>query len=655
MKEPTTSSFGSMLQRFRKRQKLSQHMLAERVGRSRESISLWERGLEYPDTFGIMSALTKELLLDEEEKRLFFEARYGTPAILPFHNLPFEKNPYFTGREALLEVLHQWLIEGKDVAIRQAVSGLGGVGKTQIALEYAYRYQASYHDILWAEAGSYDVLTTAYVNIARLLLLPERNRRDQNVIIAAVKRWLSTHKEWLLILDNIEDLSLIGNFVPAVRRGVVLLTTQRQVTGSVAQTIEVEMMPEEEGALFLLKRAHYLELSAVLNQIFLDDGTTTTAKIISREVDGLPLALDQAGAYILETGCSLIDYLALYRQRRDELLQRRGSVYRDHPLSVTATFFLAFDRVAQKHAAAPDAIPEAMIREGAALLGDSLGHTVSDPFLFDQAVEALQAYSLLHRNPTSHMLSLHRLVQAVLRDQMSEEVQQEWITSCILLLDQTFRPPPRSSLFRRSSVWVTLQIGPDTSEESVTAQKQRAWCDQLSLHVQVILALSTVRPIGPTTAAASLFQKLADVLCDVSESEFGFGEAEPIYERVLQIREQTLGPDHPDMATALENLAELYSLKRRYVKAEPIYDRVLQIREQTLGPGHPDVATALEGLAWMYLDWGHQAALAGPLYSRALQIRDKALPPGHPGVEYWIPTLPNGEGPFPLRASRPNG
>src|SRR5712692_8118953 len=114
MEESTTSSFGSMLQRFRKRRKLSQQELAKRVGRSRESISLWERGLEYPDTFGIMSALTEKLLLDEEEKRLFFEARYGTPAILPFHNLPFEKNPYFTGREALLQQLHEQLTAGKS-------------------------------------------------------------------------------------------------------------------------------------------------------------------------------------------------------------------------------------------------------------------------------------------------------------------------------------------------------------------------------------------------------------------------------------------------------------------------------------------------------------------------------------------------------------
>src|SRR5215471_9672114 len=163
------SSFGDILRRFRLRRKLTQEELARRVEVSRRSIISWEGGDGYPETQGVILALAKELDLDEEEKRLFFEARYGSPVLLPLHNLPFEKNPYFTGREAVLENLHQRLTGGKDVALRQAVSGLGGVGKTQTALEYAYRYQASYHDILWAEAESYEALAAAYVNLARLL------------------------------------------------------------------------------------------------------------------------------------------------------------------------------------------------------------------------------------------------------------------------------------------------------------------------------------------------------------------------------------------------------------------------------------------------------------------------------------------------------
>jgi hypothetical protein len=392
---------------------------------------------------------TTELHLDEEEKRLFFEARYGTPAILPFHNLPIEQNPYFTGREALLEELHQRLIKGKDVALRQAVSGLGGAGKTQIAVEYAYRYQKHYHDILWADAGSYEVLTNAYLNLARLLLLPERDRQDQNITITAVKRWLSTHKEWLLILDNIKDLSLVGKFVPAVRRGAVLLTTQRQVTGSIAQTIEVGMMLEEEGALFLLKRSHYLRLDGWLNDPSLSEDTIATAKDISRLVDGLPLALDQAGAYVLETGCSLGDYLVLYKQRRDALLQRRGRIYTDHPASVATTFSLAFDQVAQEHTdapellrlfafLAPDDIPEEIVFEGAPHLNRALQALACDVLAFNNVVEALRAFSLVYRNRAKKTLSVHRLVQAVLIDSMDKQIQQQWAEQMVQIMNHLF-------------------------------------------------------------------------------------------------------------------------------------------------------------------------------------------------------------------------
>src|SRR6266487_1387235 len=655
MEESTASSFGNMLQRFRKRRKLSQQELAERVGRSRESISLWERRLEYPDTFGIMSALAEELLLDEEERRLFFEARYGTPAILPFHNLPCEKNPYFTGREAVLENLHQRLTEGKDVALRQAVSGLGGVGKTQTALEYAYRYQASYHDILWAEAESYEALAAAYVNLARLLLLPERDRQDQNVIIAAVKRWLSTHKEWLLILDNIEDLSLVGKFVPAVRQGAVLLTTQRQVTGSIAQTIEVEMMSEEEGSLFLLKRAHYLALGSQLNDDSLDKGTIATAKDISQELGGLPLALDQAGAFILETGCSLIDYLALYTQRRNALLQRRGSVYTDHPESVTTTFSLAFDRLVQKNAVAPellrlfaflapDAIPEEIVLQGAPHLGASLQSLLQDGLAFNEAIEALRAFSLVYRDRERRTFSVHRLVQVVLKGTMDEAMQKQWAERIIKMLSAVFsfehinevgNWPYCERVLPHALVGASLgrqydfafpEVPRLTLDVAIYFLKRGRYAECESL---IQYAFSTYKKVQGQehVNVADSMNALAVLYLEQARYE----QAEPLFYHALSIYEQELGSEHPMVTAVLRNIAHLFFRQGKYKQAIILCQHTLSMNEQELGPDHPEVARSLNSLALAYQRIG-QYKLAEPLYLRSLSIYEEELGPNHPEV-----------------------
>lgn len=145
--------FSDLLKEFRKRKKLTQSQLANRIEASREAVSLWERGEYKPETTRMVDALVLALDLNDEEKRLLFEAYLGTASVLPLHNFP-EYNPYFTGRETILKSLHAHLSTGKQVALTQmqAISGLGGIGKTQVAIEYACRFREHYHDILWVVA-----------------------------------------------------------------------------------------------------------------------------------------------------------------------------------------------------------------------------------------------------------------------------------------------------------------------------------------------------------------------------------------------------------------------------------------------------------------------------------------------------------------------
>ena len=139
-------------------------------------------------------------------------------------NIPYPRNPYFTGREELLRRLAASLRAGETVGISQpqAVSGLGGIGKTQIALEYAYRYYQDYDAVLWTRADTQEALISGFVVFAALLQLPVQEERDQLKIVQAVKHWLTSHTRWLLLLDNADDLTLVRDFLPPAGRGHTL-------------------------------------------------------------------------------------------------------------------------------------------------------------------------------------------------------------------------------------------------------------------------------------------------------------------------------------------------------------------------------------------------------------------------------------------------
>lgn len=280
----------------------------------------------------------------------------GTPrALLPrVWNIPYPRNPVFTGREELLSRLSMQLRAGQTMAITQpqAISGLGGIGKTQLAAEYAYRYRSDYQAVLWARADSREALISALVAIAALLKLPEQDAQEQMIAVGAVKAWMKIHTGWLFILDNIDDLTIIPEFLPPVFGGHILLTTRVQAMRRLAQRIEVDTLTPNIGALFLLRRAGLLAPDALLEQAI--SGDREVAMQITEALGGLPLALDQAGAYIEETGCSLADYQQLYQHHRAKLLkERRGSVA-DHPDSVATTVSLAVQRVEQTHPAAAE-------------------------------------------------------------------------------------------------------------------------------------------------------------------------------------------------------------------------------------------------------------------------------------------------------------
>src|SRR5438270_12322807 len=182
-------------------------------------------------------------------------------------NIPYQRNPFFTGREEVLSQLRHALHIDNVAALShpQGITGLGGIGKTQTALEYAYRYRTEYEAVFWAHADSPTVLTSSLVEVAQVLELPERNEQDQSLIVEAVLRWLRFHTGWLLIFDNIDDLAVAEPFFPKAGPGHLLFTTRAHALSGIAQRLEVQKMEPEIGAWLLLRRAGILALQASLD------------------------------------------------------------------------------------------------------------------------------------------------------------------------------------------------------------------------------------------------------------------------------------------------------------------------------------------------------------------------------------------------------
>jgi len=172
-----------------------------------------------------------------------------------FWNVPHPRNPSFTGREAEIAGLRERLARKRKTALAQAISGLGGIGKTQTAVEYAYRYRDEYKAVLWLNAESPLSLKTGCGDIARQMPLPH-DEKDLDQAAAAVKYWLGTHQDWLLILDNAEDPTVLEPFLPNDHEGHILITSRAQdfqLLG-IFDPVELRKLPIEDATAFLLRR-----------------------------------------------------------------------------------------------------------------------------------------------------------------------------------------------------------------------------------------------------------------------------------------------------------------------------------------------------------------------------------------------------------------
>jgi transcriptional regulator with XRE-family HTH domain len=286
----------------------SQDFIAGQIGTTPVSVSRWERGITIPGPYyrkklcGLFGKSEAELGIAKEvpptnTEQLQQVSDEHMQQSQNLWNMPYTRPPFFTGREGVLQDLRKKFSTADSSVVMVAISGLGGIGKTLTAIEYAYRFRSSYRAVLWVNADTYNTLASDYKKMAgkSLLDLPEKEEQNQALIVAAIKRRLSDYEEWLLVFDNVVDLSTIGDFIPQTGKGHVLLTTRDQVAGDVIHyQIKLDKMEPEEGTLFLLRRAKILSMDASPNITSVPN--LDAARAISEALDYLPLALDQAGA-----------------------------------------------------------------------------------------------------------------------------------------------------------------------------------------------------------------------------------------------------------------------------------------------------------------------------------------------------------------------
>jgi len=518
-------------------------------------------------------------------------------------NVPFHRNMFFTDREQVLTSLHDTFCSQKRSTQTQALSGLGGIGKTQIAVEYVYRYHSEYRYIFWVRGDTREKMLSDFASLATTLGLKEQNEQEQQLNIEAVRSSLRKNTHWLLIIDNIEDLRNARTILPSSARGHILLTTRTQTTGNIAKQIDLEKMTLDEGALFLLRRTKLLTQEDSLQEATTAD--LQSAKDIVDTLDGLPLALDQAGAYIEESGCNLSDYLNRYQSGRLKLLRKRGSFDFDHPASVTDTFSYSIEKIEKISPTAvellrfcaflhADAIPEELIINGASELGSTLQPVASDPFLLGETLVILRKFSLVRRNSKTNTLSIHRLVQAVLQDSMNEKTRHLWAERTVRAVNLALPDISEFSMWQRCRQYMPhVQKSVALIEDwKIVSPEAARLLEQTGMYLQIQAQF---------TQAFAHFERVSEIRRLLSEKESAITIASHIYlfrhyyfqgeyshaeqpiKKALRLLEQTPDSEPVAKATCLEAVAFLSYQQGKYSQGEDYFLQALNIYEQCIG------------------------------------------------------------------------
>lgn len=499
--------------------------------------------------------------------------------------------------------LHHALNSSGTAAVAQAVSGLGGIGKTALAIAYAHQYGAEYDYRLFCSADSLASLKAGYRAIASELALPVPDDAPADVVVDTVKQWVvvDTVKQWLettpnylLILDNAdfgETLSVmdLATFLPAPPSAHILLTTRaqslnRSLNITTDHVLKLDVMDADEAEIFLTEPVRR-------QGITLNEDEATAATELAKELGYLALALEQAAAYIGQPGQKFARYLTLYRKRTLIMLGRAKPETGGYEETVATTWLINFKELERTSPAsadllrlcaylAPNAIPiEAVLAMAggvvasiATFFGD-VGDEILDEDSYYRLLKPLTDYSLVTVDASKGTFDIHRLVQAVTRSALEPDAATLWLSHALTVLNAVF---PR----------------PDFEHWQL--------CSRLSSHVQALLDhLHISGSQGTTQSAVSLFNRTGRYLYFQSL----LSSAEILHTEARNLAKQASETSHEnnaDIADSLNNLAGVYQAMGRLQDARQLFVEALEIRRTILPENIHDIIISLDSLAYIY-------------------------------------------------------
>ena len=579
----------------------------------------------YIDLFGKSEEEAKQTLLNgvsTENRPKNAPSFPGTivtkfPNQLPFNNLP-ARNPYFTGRAEILENVQKELETGRAISLTQeskekanisqailqtqVFKGLGGVGKSELAKEYAFRNAYKYEAVWWVNAESEVSILQAYTDFAFKQKIVNPDEKKTEVIIEAVKNWMSAHEHnrWLFIFDNAESEEMLRKYFPAqtLSEQRHILITSRYTFWKYAKSIAVEVFSEEEASAFFLKRTGLPE----------DTAMQDLAQILGR----LPLALEHAAAYICANEITYKQYLELYQKYGSELL-RKEYPYDDALQTIYVTWNISIDKIGKESVRqllnlcaffAPDNIHDKWFSGASEFLPSPLQEKVQNDLDYNDVKAELKKYSLvkIENKDSIDKISIHQLVQQVVKNAL-KDAQKKWVEFGINILQK--------------------QVHDDFS-----TLKSRTDFTEMTPH---IISITTMcehsTPQENTEYIASFYSFLGHGYRELANYEASL----EYHQKTLKIWERVLGNEHPNVATSYSNIGLVYYFQGDYNQALKYHQEALKIREKVLGNEHPDMATPYNNIGLVCCSQGDYTQ-ALECHQKALKIKEKVLGNKHPDV-----------------------
>jgi tetratricopeptide (TPR) repeat protein len=518
-------------------------------------------------------------------------------------NVPFNRNANFTGREEVLGALREGLTCHDPYQRIQAIHGLGGVGKTQVALEYAYRHRDDYAIVWWVRAEEPTTLLHDFLRLWAQMSGGTMGNAAPEVVADGIRRALDRRSDWLLVFDNAAGPYALGHVLPQGRAGHVIITSRNPNWRGMARPVQLKTWERKEAMEFLRRRTGASNDNESLSQL-------------AEALGDLPLALEQAGACIEQAHITFADYLERFQTHRREILQVTQPAG-DYPDTVVTTWEISFGKIqnASRSAAdlldlmaflCPDEIRRELLVRGKRILPQALAATVANPVNLDGAIATLLTYSLI--DATDEAITVHRLVAAVTRDRLPKAQQRRWAEVALRLVNDAFA-------FERIDVGTWGQ------------------CAALLPHVMATTAHAEGLGAAPEVAA-SLLNETGRYLLTSGQ----FADAQQAFERALGLARSVYGDKHPTVSTIVNDLGRVHTRLGKLDEARRYFEWALAIDEPTYGRNHPHVATVVNNYGLCLMAAG-DAATAREQFEWALRIYEGHYGPSHAKVANIVNNL----------------